>query len=417
MNKGGLMITIAALLVFCLGGGTALGAAPFADVDESWTWARDAVLYLVDEEIISGFPDGTFRPAAQVTRAQFVRMLVSAAGLDLHHSAVPTFGDTGSHWVTPYLEAAVAAGICEPARYRGRFGPDEAISRLEMARLIVRTMRRGIEDPPAGAAEGRFPDTDGLSGEDRGYVQGAVDAGIITGYPDGTFRPEAAANRAEATVMLQRMVLGEPLQAALHLQDLAPDAATILHGFLTIELEHNHFIALSVNPGATDVDVIVGLDAQMVKINEFLPPAEQELGQFIHVPPEDLVPTALERFPEGIFVVAYGVTSAATDYIRLPPGLEGAAEAVQRMGRAHPEILLDLVTHWGLQLDVGHLILWKKPGIPGPGIMIAFAAQEVSLEPGPDEPGQAVFVTPEDILAPGDVFAAGAYVISDNPQR
>ncbi len=81
MNKGGLMITIAALLVFCLGGGTALGAAAFADVDESWAWARDAVLYLVDEEIISGFPEGTFRPAAQVTRAQFVRMLVSAAGL------------------------------------------------------------------------------------------------------------------------------------------------------------------------------------------------------------------------------------------------------------------------------------------------------------------------------------------------
>jgi hypothetical protein len=185
--------------------------------DVAGHWAEEQIFALVERGIVSGFEDWTFRPAAELTRAAFLKMLVTARGLVPLQNATGGFADVGGHWIATqgWVGAAARAGIVRPTDYEGgRLLPDTPITRGEIARMIVRTL--GLEstalvrnDLSEWVADRRFSDFEQWR-EEAPYVTVAVESGIVRGYPEeeGTFafRPRQRATRAEAVVMVTRML-------------------------------------------------------------------------------------------------------------------------------------------------------------------------------------------------------------------
>ncbi|XEC95650.1 S-layer homology domain-containing protein [Paenibacillus tarimensis] len=163
-------------------------------------WAHDAIDRLAELAVISGFPDGTFRPEERVTREQFVKMLVTAAG-ESPIRGKATFTDVPeSRWSNPYIESAVSNNITPLSDYGARFRPSQTITRQETAVLSARALSLQPEWP-----EFAFKDNH-LIDNRTGLVGAAVRYGIIVGFEDNTFRPSASLTRAQAAVIITRLL-------------------------------------------------------------------------------------------------------------------------------------------------------------------------------------------------------------------
>lgn len=176
----------------------------FSDLLESH-WAAGNILELCQAGVISGYPDGSFRPADNVTRAEFIKMMVLALDLKIESPVQPSFGDVlQDRWYYGYVEAAVKAGLVNGAG--NKFLPEAKISRQEIAIILVRALGR---DGEAVSLKARiateFADDQLIAIWSRGYVVAAVQDGLISGYPeDNSFRSERYANRAESCAMISR---------------------------------------------------------------------------------------------------------------------------------------------------------------------------------------------------------------------
>lgn len=113
--------------------------------------ACGAVRRLAESGAIGGYPDGTFRPAGPVTRAEFAKMLTVALNRPLEPGAALPFSDTAGHWGAQggYLQAAYnmnqRTGYWQPviSGYAdGTFRPDVNIRRAELAKLVAVASRR-----------------------------------------------------------------------------------------------------------------------------------------------------------------------------------------------------------------------------------------------------------------------------------
>lgn len=103
-------------------------------------WARDAISQLMDAGIVRGYDDGTFRPDNAVTRAEFVTMLARATGADLTGPGSSDFSDVrGGDWFAPAVALAVqnnwVTGYPD-----GSFRPAGDITRAETAVIISRSL-------------------------------------------------------------------------------------------------------------------------------------------------------------------------------------------------------------------------------------------------------------------------------------
>jgi len=173
----------------------------FPDVPRGF-WARGAIETLAARGIVVGFPDGTFRPGAPVTRAEFVKMLVLTLGL--HPGGSTAFADVpASAWYAPYVAAALHAGILEGLTPT-TFGPGAHLTREEMAVLIARALR--LRQTTAL----RFRDAAEIAPWARLGIEETVAAGYVDGFPDGTFRPLDAATRAQAAKVLALVLAQAP---------------------------------------------------------------------------------------------------------------------------------------------------------------------------------------------------------------
>lgn len=165
----------------------------FSDVPESF-WADEAIYKLSRLGAINGYPDGAFRPDNKITRAEFATVLVKAFQLPAASGKV--FDDTAGHWAGDCIGAAHAAGIVS-GYSENSFGPDDPITREQMAVMIA-----GAADLEKAAGEFTFTDGDRVSHWARGAVASVTQAGIMRGYPDGSFAPSNEATRAEAVTVI-----------------------------------------------------------------------------------------------------------------------------------------------------------------------------------------------------------------------
>ena len=163
-------------------------------------WAEGSIRQLVDSKAISGYPDGSFRPDNSITRAEFATVLVKA--FQLEPKAGKTFDDTANHWAGEAIATATAYGIVD-GYSASAFGPDDNVTREQMAVMISKAA--GL---PAAAAAPVFGDSAKVSAWAQDAVAAAAESGIISGYPDNTFRPQGFATRAEAATIIAKAIAG-----------------------------------------------------------------------------------------------------------------------------------------------------------------------------------------------------------------
>lgn len=157
-------------------------------------WAGNNIKELFVLGAISGYPDGTFRPDKEITRAEFATILVKA--LKLEQQSGKVFGDTAGHWAKDAIATVAHYGIVR-GYDANTFRPDDFITREQMAAIIV----RAIKLTPA-TEELSFTDSGRMSGWAKEAVATAVKNGIMKGYPDNTIRPQAKTTRAEAVTVI-----------------------------------------------------------------------------------------------------------------------------------------------------------------------------------------------------------------------
>ena len=171
-----------------------------ASSDIAGHWAEDVITQWENAGKISGYEDGTFRPNNSVTRAEFVIMMNNALGLT--EAGEVSFSDVQpGNWFYNAVAIAVAAGYCSGYE-DGTFKPSATITRAEAAVMIANASK--LEQDATGAAG--F--TDSIPAWAQGSVGAVVNAGFMSGYPDGTFAANQSITRAEAVSSLNRVIGG-----------------------------------------------------------------------------------------------------------------------------------------------------------------------------------------------------------------
>ena len=167
---------------------------PDALDDIAGHWAENNIKKLVTLGAIGGYPDGSFKADAAITRAEFATVLAKAFKLALQSGKV--FADTNGHWAKEYIATAASCGIVS-GYDESAFGPDDLITREQMAVMIVKAAKLA---PATG--EARFEDSGSISGWARDAVATATENGVMKGYPDNTVQPQGNATRAEAVTVI-----------------------------------------------------------------------------------------------------------------------------------------------------------------------------------------------------------------------
>lgn len=179
----------------------------FSDVPED-SWFYTDVMTLAESGVISGYPDGTYRPTKKVTTGEALKMILLAAGY-------PEPEPAASHWARGYLNFAIEQGFL--TRYEDISDLDVNMTRGLVAKLAANAL--GLSDP---GTYGTFTDTDSP------YVEALCAAGIVGGYPDGTYRPGASISRAEIAAIVNRIYQSrEPSLPADNDTDLDIDPSQI----------------------------------------------------------------------------------------------------------------------------------------------------------------------------------------------
>lgn len=178
----------------------------FTDIDKSGY--KSGIINAYDAGIIGGFGDGTFRPNKDVTRAEFITMIWKLVGRPTAENTELTFADAAS--ISDNYKMAVAWGV-ENGIIMGwsdnTFRGNNPITRAQMATFVYRFCCL-IEDndaPDELKVPVGFEDQDSIDAAYAEAVNVMANMKLINGFEDGTFRPNATANRGQAATILYRL--------------------------------------------------------------------------------------------------------------------------------------------------------------------------------------------------------------------
>ncbi|WP_455644303.1 NHL domain-containing protein [Paenibacillus chitinolyticus] len=165
-------------------------------------WAESYIKRATAKGIISGYPDGTFKPNHPITRAEFMVMLTGALQLE-EKGAKVTFTDNDQigTWAQQAIVQGVQAGIINGYE-DGSFRPHAQITRVEMAIMVARALKLSFK---ANTLTG-FADDEAIPQWAKGSVEAIRALGIASGREGNKFVPEDTAMRAEAAALLLRML-------------------------------------------------------------------------------------------------------------------------------------------------------------------------------------------------------------------
>ena len=183
----------------------------FSDVHKS-DWYYDDLMFILKDErkIFAGYPDGTFRPKEILTVDMFIKLILTIMGHNIENGT--------DYWASTYIEKAVEEGIIIPWQdphltfrtaddpYAGYKRP---ISRGDMALIAGRAADKIIHNPEYRdqiAVSSLIKDYHSISPVIKASVVKFYDLGILTGFPDGEFKPNNYLSRAEAVAVIRRII-------------------------------------------------------------------------------------------------------------------------------------------------------------------------------------------------------------------
>ncbi|MBG9936686.1 N-acetylmuramoyl-L-alanine amidase [Bacillus tropicus] len=155
-------------------------------------WADKSVTYLVDKQVLNGYPDGTFGSNDTLDRASAATIMTKALGIHIDLNAKPSFKDSQNHWGTPYIAAAEKAGIIK-GEGNGIFNPSGKVTRAAMATMLVNAYK--LQNKSINNGQSKFEDLKGHWGEKFANI--LIDLKISVGTDHG-WQPNRFITRAEA---------------------------------------------------------------------------------------------------------------------------------------------------------------------------------------------------------------------------
>lgn len=215
------------------------GETVFNDIEGHW--AETYIKALADKGMVDGLDHGKFVPDGDVTRAEFLKMAMDAAGIVGHaYREGECLDATNDDWYCYYLQGALDKDLIPEAMiencksekvtktlaeakddkeavtadvtvYTGEFNGTQAITREEMAVIAVNCLsyamknaNQPVEFTPFENDKNGFTDSDIYEGY-LNSVDAAYEYGLVTGMGDGTFAPKATLTRAQAAVVINKL--------------------------------------------------------------------------------------------------------------------------------------------------------------------------------------------------------------------
>lgn len=159
-------------------------------------WAEKEIKEWMSNNLINGYPDGTFKPNKNITRAEFMSLVNKAFGYTKTSNI--TYLDVPSNsWYAEVVAIAKGAGYIG-GYPDGTMKPNSPITRQEASTIIMKI--KGLSEDVKGIS--KFKDEDSIPNWSKGAIGAVASDGIMGGYPDGTFKAESPIKRAEAVVAL-----------------------------------------------------------------------------------------------------------------------------------------------------------------------------------------------------------------------
>ena len=213
------ILAIAILIGGLLFAGSGVSAATFKDLSKDY-WAKDEISYLIENKIIKGFPDGTFKPNKTITKAQSAIMLVRALNIQTTNNPDPGFKDVSKkHSAYKEIAAAVAAGIFDKG---GKFNPNEEMTREAVAVAIAKAFKL------QSSGQLTFTDVPSTSSAYKA-IASLAEHDITTGYEDGTFKPKKKVTRVEFSAFIARALSTDFLPTKYNVPFNVNPAAMFFH--------------------------------------------------------------------------------------------------------------------------------------------------------------------------------------------
>ena len=167
------------------------------------SWAKEAICYLADKNVLNGRENGLFYPDDLVTREEFVKMITLALHI-LDDSAETSFTDVEcGRWSYPYIASGVAAAIINGVSEQ-KFAPEAFITRQDMAVIVFRAAQCMKLELSGTAA---FSDENEISDYAKNAVSQLAGTGIVNGVGNGLFAPKDAVTRAQAAKIIYELVM------------------------------------------------------------------------------------------------------------------------------------------------------------------------------------------------------------------
>jgi hypothetical protein len=178
----------------------------FNDIGQFFSWAREAIEHLAERGIVGGIGDGRYAPEKELTRAEFTSLITRALSIGQARPFRGTFRDVpAGAWYAYTVEAAAGEGIIG-GYPDGTFRPGQSVNRREMVSMIIRAM--GLQDEAARRTGNKitYRDRDSIPSWVAGSVELAEELGLLDNIAVGFFNGTKEINRAEAAVIVYRML-------------------------------------------------------------------------------------------------------------------------------------------------------------------------------------------------------------------
>ncbi|NLY19742.1 MAG: hypothetical protein GXZ08_00440 [Tissierellia bacterium] len=167
-----------------------------------WNWRHDSTVEIktsTHRAYINGYPDGTIRPQGEITRGEVAAIIarLHADAADVDYGVETNYSDVQStDWYAKYISYVSDKGLMKGYEDES-FRPEEKISRAEYATVVARF--KNLDE-----VDSKFDDSKEHWAE--GYIGAVYSKGWISGYPDGTFKPNAYISREEVVKMTNGML-------------------------------------------------------------------------------------------------------------------------------------------------------------------------------------------------------------------
>ncbi len=185
-------VTIVVAILFSM---VSISYAALSDIDNHW--ANKEISYMVEKEILKGYPDGSFKPTNNITKAEFYKVINGLIGYSLKTDI--NFKDVKEErWFFEEVEKGVAAKyIIEEEN----LFPETKITREEVARILSVVFDVEVDNESGK----KFTDFAEIPENLRGIFGGLVRDGYLAGYPDGSVKPKGEIQRSEVVKLLSNI--------------------------------------------------------------------------------------------------------------------------------------------------------------------------------------------------------------------